>query len=78
MERSITPIWSPLTGSCTGAAQQTQLCTIEAKCSALKTIEGSPVRIAMASALVPTLASSQWPPGTKFTVSALRRITRPP
>ena len=38
----------------------------------------SPVRLAMASALVPTLLSSQRPAGTKFTVSALRRITRPP
>ncbi len=38
----------------------------------------SSVRLAMASALVPTLLSSQRPAGTKFTVSALRRITRPP
>ncbi len=30
VDRSMTPIWSPVTGSCTGAAQHTQLCTIEA------------------------------------------------
>ena len=30
VERSMTPSCSPLTGSCTGAAQQTQLCTISA------------------------------------------------
>src|SRR6478735_10424013 len=28
VERSMTPSWRPVTGSCTGAAQQTQLCTI--------------------------------------------------
>jgi hypothetical protein len=39
---------------------------------------GSPVRTAIASALVPTLASSQRPAGTKLTDSAFRRITRPP
>ena len=30
VDRSITPSWRPVTGSLTGAAQQTQLCTIEA------------------------------------------------
>jgi hypothetical protein len=30
VERSSTPSCTPVTGSCTGAAQQTQLCTIEA------------------------------------------------
>ena len=30
VERSMTPSCTPVTGSCTGAAQQTQLCTIEA------------------------------------------------
>jgi hypothetical protein len=30
VERSITPSWAPVTGSWTGAAQQTQLCTIGA------------------------------------------------
>ncbi len=30
VERSMTPSWRPVTGSCTGAAQQTQLCTIGA------------------------------------------------
>ena len=67
-----------MTGSCSGAAQHTQLCTIGAKCSALNTIDAWPVRPARSSALVPTLVSSQRPPGTKLTVSALRRITRPP
>ena len=41
VERSMTPSCSPVTGSCTGAAQQTQLCTIGAKCSALNTIDGA-------------------------------------
>ena len=44
VERSITPSCSPLAGSCTGAAQHTQLCTIGAKCSALNTIAGWAIR----------------------------------
>ena len=39
---------------------------------------GSASRLARSSALVPTDSSSQRPPATKLTVSALRRITRPP
>ena len=74
----MTPSCWPVTGSCTGAAQQTQLCTIGAKCSALNTIDGAFERLARSSALVPTEVSSQRPPATKLTVSALRRITRPP
>ena len=45
---------------------------------ALNTIAGLSSRFARSSALVPTLWSSQRPPATKLTVSALRRITRPP
>jgi hypothetical protein len=30
VDRSMTPSFAPVTGSCTGAAQHTQLCTIEA------------------------------------------------
>ena len=46
--------------------------------SAENTIDGRPSRLARSRALVPTLSSSQRPPATKFTDSALRRITRPP
>ena len=78
VERSSTPSWRPVAGSCTGAAQHTQPCTQLEKCSAEYTVAAWSSRSARSKAFVPTLASSHRPPGTKFTCSALRRITAPP
>ncbi len=78
--RSTMPSSRPLSGSCTGAAAQVQLCTISLKCSAAKTCTAWSAARAVPIALVPAPFSLHRAPSVKFieSAAAMRTFALPP
>ena len=73
--RSITPMRSPVSGSCTGAAAQVHACTTSLKCSAAKTWTAWSAASAVPIALVPAPPSLHSAPTAKFIEFAAARRT---